>query len=353
MKEKRRFYRIILVILAAALTAGTAASALAAENYLELNGEIPDRSVYSGPWPEAYRRILADHAGGIRRYQSHRIEFNDYVIPCRPVGLQDLTGDGIPELLFLEADGAEQRGDLYIYTGDETSARCMLYLPGITRLDYDDMLGFDIFLTAAGGESLVIRHYEYETPWILQFSRNALDQYTLTSWMNVEADFSGEGEDTFYRNGRVISEAEYYAASDEMISARIQTVSSYFEDNYRYFGLSETIESAAEKLGGELPETVTAAPVLTPEPAAEVYGYTIDKLATRKGPGTQYEGGGTYSVQNQWIKVVAKAWDKRNNIWWVKCEIPYRNEIRVLWTGYKRFDPESLDLGLLPEENWD
>ena len=87
-----------------------------------------------------------------------------------------------------------------------------------------------------------------------------------------------------------------------------------------------------------------------PEPAGdeELYGLTIDKLATRKGPGTQYEGGGTYSVKGQYIKVLTRAYDKRNGIWCVKCEIPYKNEIRVLWTGYKRFDKESLPLECIP-----
>ena len=79
-----------------------------------------------------------------------------------------------------------------------------------------------------------------------------------------------------------------------------------------------------------------------------IYGYTIDKLATRKGPGTQYEDGGTYSVKGQWIRVLSRAWDSRNKIWWVKCEIPYRKEIRVLWTGYKRFDPNTLVLEDIP-----
>ena len=82
-------------------------------------------------------------------------------------------------------------------------------------------------------------------------------------------------------------------------------------------------------------------------------GLTIDKLATRKGPGTQYDGGGTYSVKNQWIKVLAKAWDSRNNIWWVKCDIPYHGEIRVLWTGWKRFDHTTITLDDLMEEVWE
>ncbi len=81
-----------------------------------------------------------------------------------------------------------------------------------------------------------------------------------------------------------------------------------------------------------------------------IYGYTISKLPTRKGPGTQYEDGGTYSVKGQWIRVLSRAWDSRNKIWWVKCEIPYKKAIRVLWTGYKRFDPNTLVLEDIPIE---
>ena len=83
-----------------------------------------------------------------------------------------------------------------------------------------------------------------------------------------------------------------------------------------------------------------------------LFGLTIDKLATRKGPGTQYEGGGTYSVKGEYIEVLAKAYDKRNGIWWVKCVIPYHGEERILWTGYKRFDKDTLPLDLIPEEVW-
>ena len=83
--------------------------------------------------------------------------------------------------------------------------------------------------------------------------------------------------------------------------------------------------------------------------ADDLYGLTIDKLATRTGPGTEYDGGGTYSVQGQYIKVLSRARDK-GGIWWVKCEIPYHGEIRVLWTGYKRFDSKTLPLESIPIE---
>ena len=96
-------------------------------------------------------------------------------------------------------------------------------------------------------------------------------------------------------------------------------------------------------------ETPTPAPVTTPRPdTTALYGLTIDKLSTRSGPCTTYEDMGTYSVKGQWIRVYCRAWDKRNGIWWVKVGIPYRGETRILWTGYKRFDKNSLPLESIP-----
>jgi hypothetical protein len=82
----------------------------------------------------------------------------------------------------------------------------------------------------------------------------------------------------------------------------------------------------------------------------ELYGYAIDKLATRDGPGTTYTEKGTYDVRYTYVRVLTRAWDERNGIWWVKCVIPYHGENRVLWTGYKRFDPNTLPLESIPVE---
>ena len=82
----------------------------------------------------------------------------------------------------------------------------------------------------------------------------------------------------------------------------------------------------------------------------ELYGLATSKLATRDGPGTQYEDKGTYNVKGQYIRILSRAWDKRNDTWWVKCEIPYRGKNRVLWTGYKRFDSSTLPLESIPIE---
>lgn len=79
-----------------------------------------------------------------------------------------------------------------------------------------------------------------------------------------------------------------------------------------------------------------------------LWGLTIDRLSTRSGPSTLYQDMGTYNVKGQWLYVHGRAWDSRNGIWWVLVDIPYGNEIRTLWTGYKRFDSRSLQIDWLP-----
>ena len=102
------------------------------------------------------------------------------------------------------------------------------------------------------------------------------------------------------------------------------------------------VRQAAQVQVSEYLEPVSGAP------ASGIYGLAVDKLATRTGPGTQYEGGGTYSVKGEYIRILSRAYDKSNGIWWVKCEIPYKGETRVLWTGWKRFDHNATLLEEIP-----
>ena len=244
----------------------------------------------------------------------------------------------------------EERGDLYIYSTNGAVVRCVLYVPGITRIGYDDAgMNFDVYLSSANGGTLVLEYDEFEWPWTLQLTRNAFGQYTLLNYLRAEYDNSNEDNDRFWQNGGLISYNDYENMLQTLRNGRTMTLSTYTMDDVSRYGFSLDWEGAASILSGS---TVTAAPQGGPK-ADGVMGLTIDKLATRKGPGTQYDGGGTYSVKNQWIKVLAKAWDSRNNIWWVKCEIPYHGEIRVLWTGWKRFDHTTITLDDLMEEVWE
>ena len=350
---KKLYAAIFAVVLLAA--AMMIVPATAADNYLEGGGQIPDQNTYQGTWQQAYTQILNDHTAAIIQYETRDIETwmdtGHAVIQCRPIGLEDLNGDGVPELLFLEVAGSDgTRGDLYIYSWSNNAAGCKLYVPGITRLDYDDMLGFDIYRSAYSGDTLVIEHYEYEWPWLLQFSRNALGQYSLINYLHAEYDNSGEENDRYYLNGETISGDDYFNTLMNMRNSKTVSISEYLSPSSKTYGFSYTWSEAVSKLGSA---GIDNSGNNNGGNTDGVYGYTIDKLSTRKGPGTQYEEGGTYSVKNQWIKVLARAWDKRNSIWWVKCEIPYHGEIRVLWTGWKRFDHSTITLEQLPEEVWD
>lgn len=345
--KKARLFLILLTTLCVLLTAAGSG----AETYVEANGYRPDQMIYQGSWQSIYSQVLQSHYNLILGYQNRKIEFwrnsTRYNASCLPVGLRDLNGDGIPELYFLET-GNNARGDLYIYSANGSTGQCVLFVPGITRLDYDDMLGFEMYLLNSG--RLVIKHYKYENEWYLQFTVNGTLPYTMAEYITVEGDYSGEGDDHYYRNGWLISYAEYIAARNALENGAKQWISKYFSSDYMNYGFDYTLQTALNVIGG-------SGGSATPQPTKAnygqgVYGYTIDKLATRKGPGTQYEGGGTYFVKNEWIKVLSKAWDKRNSIWWVKCEIPYHGEIRVLWTGWKRFDHSTISLDDLPEEVW-
>ena len=347
MRMIRKGLILVLCLLLASATAG-------AENYVSQQGKIPDQMSYPGNWQATYRQILYNHMGTILGYESRMISFiqngREYDIPCKPVKLQDLNGDGIPELLFLETYAGGERGDLYIYSSDGSTAKCVLYIPGITWPGYDEYLGFDIYMSSYGGITLVIEHYEHEYQWALQFSVTGTAGYQLLNWLKCEGDASGEGDDRFYRNREPVSYETYDSILSGCRNGRYNIISGYWKADNSAYGLDLSWQNAIDTLNGTtVPETNNPGKT---EEKAPVYGWTIKKLATRKGPGTQYEEGGTYNVKDQYIEVLAKAYDKRNGIWWVKCVIPYHGENRILWTGYQRFDSNTLSLDDLPEEVW-
>ena len=89
--KKRYGCLLLILILLTGLTGALAGPDLT----------LRDTSSRSGLWAEAYSRILTERAEGVRAYQAHVLD-DTYSTVCRPVGLVDLTRDGVPELLFLE-----------------------------------------------------------------------------------------------------------------------------------------------------------------------------------------------------------------------------------------------------------
>ena len=71
------------------------------------------------------------------------------------------------------------------------------------------------------------------------------------------------------------------------------------------------------------------------------------RMATRSGPSTNYDGLGSYFKEGDLVKVLTKAYDKRNGIWWVQTEFKYQGTPRRAYTGVKRVD---VNLDLIPEE---
>ena len=72
------------------------------------------------------------------------------------------------------------------------------------------------------------------------------------------------------------------------------------------------------------------------------------RLATRTGPGTWYDEPGSFNKAGTTYRVLSKAYDESNGIWWVQVEIPTKGGVIWAYTGVKRFD--GLDLKKIPEE---
>lgn len=71
------------------------------------------------------------------------------------------------------------------------------------------------------------------------------------------------------------------------------------------------------------------------------------RLATRTGPGTEYDEPGSFLSQGSQVTVHTKAWDDRNNVWWVQVEFTYGGEKYRAYTGAKRL---NVDLNSVPTE---
>ena len=81
---------------------------------------------------------------------------------------------------------------------------------------------------------------------------------------------------------------------------------------------------------------------------SSVWATSNQRIATRTGPGTQYDEPGSFYQAGTTVKVVSKAYDSSNGIWWVQVELTYNGSLYWVYTGVKRFD--NLDLSRVPEE---
>ena len=79
-----------------------------------------------------------------------------------------------------------------------------------------------------------------------------------------------------------------------------------------------------------------------------IYGTANRRVATRTGPGTQYDEPGSFNQAGAGYSILSKAYDQRNGIWWVQIEIPTRDGVIWAYTGVKRFN--NLNLNAIMEE---
>ena len=81
---------------------------------------------------------------------------------------------------------------------------------------------------------------------------------------------------------------------------------------------------------------------------AYITGTLNAKLATRTGPGTQYDEPGTFLSAGSQVTVLSKAYDTRNEIWWIQVEFSVSGSRYRAYTGLKRFT--NLNVSYVPEE---
>ena len=102
--------------------------------------------------------------------------------------------------------------------------------------------------------------------------------------------------------------------------------------------------------------------MLTAKADIAPYGYTkpdvitartTNRLALNDGPGTRkyFRELGTYGSAGETVRVLAKAWDPNNSIWWLKVEYPIGSGFTG-WTGEKRFDASTFNHDDVPTEYW-
>ena len=74
---------------------------------------------------------------------------------------------------------------------------------------------------------------------------------------------------------------------------------------------------------------------------------TLMRVASRSGPGTNYDELGSYHKKGYTLTVLSRAYDENNGIWWLQVELAYGSELRRMYTGLKRVD---IDINAVQDE---
>ncbi len=232
--KKQIFFLMLILVLLAGWTFACADPDLT----------LQDTSLRSGAWAEAYAQILAERSGDIQAYQDYVTDITSSPL-CRAVGITDLTGDGVPELMFLdlvqENEYGFQVGRFWVYTSDTQGVRCALTL----RPEIDDLLYSRYYLAENG--LLTIHFSDCEKGWIMQFRPALNGSFTAETTLIEEADFSGEGPDYYFQNGKKITAKKFKSITSQIKAGEGSMIGSLDVDNGGY-GFTCTLSEALEAL---------------------------------------------------------------------------------------------------------
>ena len=76
-----------------------------------------------------------------------------------------------------------------------------------------------------------------------------------------------------------------------------------------------------------------------------LYARAVDKISTRSGPTTGYNGLADFSVKGHWMHVLSRVYD--GSIWWLQIEFEYEGKLVRCYTGLKRVD---IPIDRVPDE---
>lgn len=82
----------------------------------------------------------------------------------------------------------------------------------------------------------------------------------------------------------------------------------------------------------------TQNPYVTAAPSQGLTVTSNQRIASCSGPGTKYNGTGSYYKAGTQVKALTAAYDKGNGIWWIQIELTYDGELRRVYTGVKRLN---------------
>lgn len=175
------------------------------------------------------------------------------------------------------------------------------------------------------------------------------EQYTINARLKgvrISFLYAGEmnyrDETTLTLRDEVFTDWQKYSAGsrENVVSVRIAVLSSYKGSHYANDVCLSEVMAVRHAPASSAGAAQTARPATVYESLPDVTGTNLlMKLATRTGPGTEYEEPGTFfrnNWQTQTVKVTGKHWD--GSVWWVQVDFKSGNARYRAWTGLKRVD---------------